>query len=126
MVFRQCVQKVFSIDSFRVGVDTSFMNFALEKVYGAGKNWASEEVQEDLRNLAISVLRQALRGKEVSPAAMKAAELVVTRTVWKDNLPRNVTLQVTADQLQAAKRKAGLLCEPQKNPQENKADTKVQ
>lgn len=76
---------------------------SLEKVYGAGASWDSPDVQEDVSNKAMAVLRAALAGMEVKPEQMKAMELVMSKRIWRDSaVPKTIPNGFTRDRLEKA------------------------
>ena len=82
---------------------------SLDKVYGPGASWDSPDVQEDVKNKAMAVLRSALAGLEIKPEQMKAMELVMSKSVWRDGgTPRASVTVFGKDKLEAALKKAGI------------------
>ncbi len=83
----------------------------LEREYGRGSNWQSEDVQEDIRNLAVSVYLKALRGEQIPRVQYDAATTVLNRAVWKTEAPKHLSLVITPEKLAEAQKKAKLLPE---------------
>ena len=85
---------------------------SLEKIFGKGASWESPHVQQEMKNMATAIYHAAMAGDKIPPAAMRAAEVVMSRGILKSEGPKTLNVFVSETKMLEAKRKAGLLPSP--------------